>query len=134
MPFFLVCDNRSAFVSIFLTQWTLDNQVIIKFSSNYYPQGNGVDESTNKKLIIVIRCLLKENPRDWHTYLKYAFWTDRVRVKNALGTSTYLLIYGQELVFPLILKTPILKFMSGYTEDADKVQIILMNLLEMDEK
>ena len=58
MSFFLVCDNGSSFVSIFLTQWALENQVIIKFSSNYYPQGNGVAESSNKKLIIVINKLL----------------------------------------------------------------------------
>ena len=59
---------------------------------------------------------------------------DRVRVQNALGTSLYLLIYGQEPIFPLNLRIPILKFMSEYAEDAEKVQIRLMNLLEMDEK
>jgi hypothetical protein len=59
---------------------------------------------------------------------------DRVRVKNALETSLYFLVYGQEPMFPLNLKIIILKFMSGYVEDADKVQIILMNPLEMDEK
>lgn len=42
MPFFPECDKRFSFVSIFLTQWALDNQVIIKFSSNYFPQGNGL--------------------------------------------------------------------------------------------
>ena len=77
---------------------------------------------------------MKENPKDWHTQLKYALWTDHVRVKNALGTSPYFLVYGQELVFPLSLRIPILKFMSGYAEDADKVQIRLMNILEMDKK
>ena len=55
MPFTLVCNNRSDFMSTFLTQWAFENQVIIKFSSNYYPQGNGVAESTNKNLITVIR-------------------------------------------------------------------------------
>ena len=57
-----------------------------------------------------------------------------MRVKNALGTSPYFLFYRQEPVFPLNLRIPILKFMSGYVEDAKKVQIRLTNLLEMDEK
>ena len=57
-----------------------------------------------------------------------------MRVKNSLGTSLYFLVYGQEPVFPLNLKILVLKFMSGYVEDADKVQIRLMNLLEVDEK
>ena len=37
-------------------------------------------------------------------------------------------------MFPLNLRIPILKFMSGYTKDVDKVQIRLINLLEMGEK
>ena len=35
---------------------------------------------------------------------------------------------------PLNLKIPVLKFMSAYAEDVDKIQVQLMNLLEMDEK
>ena len=115
-------------------QWSLENQVIIKFSLNYYPPGDGLAESMNKNLIIVIRCLLKGNPRDWHTQHKYALWMDRFRVKNSLGTSSYLLVYGQELVFPLNLKILVLKLMNGYVEDADRVQIRLMNLSKRDEK
>ena len=76
---------------------------------------------------------MKENPTE-HTQLKYALWIDRVTVKNALGTSPYLPVYRQEPIFPLNLMIPIFKFMSGYAEDVDRVQIRLMNLLEMDEK
>ena len=57
-----------------------------------------------------------------------------MRVKNSLGTSPYLLVYEQEPVFPLNLRILVLKFMSRYVEDVDRVQIRLMNLLEMDEK
>lgn len=104
IPFFVVCDNGSYFASFFLTQWEFKNQFIIKFSSNYYPQGNGMSESTNKNLITIIKHLLTENRKDWHTQLKYALWTDRVRIKNTLEIPPYLLFYGQDLVFPLNLK------------------------------
>ena len=57
-----------------------------------------------------------------------------MRVKNALRISSYFLVYGQEPLFPLNLRIFVFKFMSGYAEDVDKVQIRLMNLLEMDEK
>ena len=59
---------------------------------------------------------------------------DWVRVKNTLWTSPYMLVYGQELVFPLNLKILVLIFMSGYAEYVDRVQIILMNLSEIDKK
>ena len=55
MPFLLVCNNRTSFASLILTQWFLENKVIIRFSSNYYPQGNGVAKSTNKNLITIIK-------------------------------------------------------------------------------
>ena len=83
---------------------------------------------------MVIRCLLKENPKYWHTQLKYSPWIDPVRVKNALGTSPYLFIYRKGLVLPANLVIPILKLMSGYVEDVNRVHIRLMNLLDMDEK
>ena len=66
--------------------------------------------------------------------LKYTLWKDRARVKNALGTSPYFLVYKKEPVFALNLKIPVLKFMSAYADDVDKIQIRLMNLLEMDKK
>ena len=94
MPIFLVCDNRTSFLSLTLTKWSLENQVIIKFLANYYLQGNEVVESTNKNLIMVIKQLSNENPMDLHMQLKYPLWKNRVRVKNALGTSPYFLIYG----------------------------------------
>ena len=66
--------------------------------------------------------------------LKYTLWIDRVRIKNSLGTFPYLLDYGKEHVFPMNLKIPIMKFTRGYVENEDRIQIQLMNLLELDEK
>lgn len=83
MQFFLVCDNGSYFASIFLTRWKLETQVIIKFSSNYYPKGNGVVDYINKSLVTVIKCAFTENPKDLYTQLKYALWIDTVRIKKS---------------------------------------------------
>ncbi|GLJ23909.1 hypothetical protein SUGI_0454290 [Cryptomeria japonica] len=94
MSFALVCDNGPAFTFAQLMQWSYEYKVILKFSSNYYPQGNGVAESTNKNILDVIKKLLEKNPRDWHNQLRYALWADRTRVKAALGTSPYYLVYG----------------------------------------
>ena len=59
---------------------------------------------------------------------------DKFRIKNPLGTSPYLLVHGQEPLFPLHLWILVLKFMKRYAEDTDRVQIILVNLFELDEK
>lgn len=66
-PMYLVCDNDPAFASLKLSNWAFDHGIIIKFSSNYYPQGNGLVESSNKNLLIVIHKLLERKPKDWNT-------------------------------------------------------------------
>lgn len=71
-PFALVCDNGSGFTSLSLTTWVKEHGITISYSTNYYLQGNGLAESTNNNLLIVLRKLLDKNPRDWHSKLKYA--------------------------------------------------------------
>lgn len=52
-------------------QWSYEFKVVLKFSSNYYPQGNGLVESTEKNLLDVIKKLFEKNSMDWHNQLKY---------------------------------------------------------------
>ena len=51
MPYVLVLDIVSYFSSMRLTKFTLDKGIIIRYSANYYLQGNGVTKSTNKNLV-----------------------------------------------------------------------------------
>lgn len=103
----------------------------MKFPSNYYPQGNGVAESTNKNILDVIKKILEKNPRDWHNQLRYALWVDRTRVKATLGTSPYYLVYGQNPVFPVHLQILVLQLMKEL-EIEDQVEVCLLNLLKLD--
>ena len=65
-------------------------------STSYYPQGNGLAESSNKKL-------LDDNKKNWDAKLKYALWADRVTIKRSTGNSPFKLVYGTEAVFPVQL-------------------------------
>lgn len=103
MSFALVCDNNPAFTSAQITQWSYEYKVVMKVSSNYYLQGNGVTKSTNKNILDVIKKLLESNPRDWHNQLRYALWVDHTKVKFTLGTSSYYLVYGQNPIFSVNL-------------------------------
>ncbi|XP_059070306.1 uncharacterized protein LOC131859992 [Cryptomeria japonica] len=120
----------SPFKSAELMQWSYEYKVIPIL---YYPQGNEVDESTNKNILDVIKNLLEKNLKDWHNQLRYALWVDRTRVKVALGTSLYYLVYGQTPVFQINLQIPILKLMKEL-EIEDQVEVRLLNLLKLDEK
>ena len=82
-------------------------------STSYYPQGNGLAESSNKSLIRIIKKLLEENKKNWDSKLKYALWADRVTVKKSTGNSPFRLVYGTEAVFPIQLTLPLAKPLQG---------------------
>jgi len=51
IPSVLIFDNVAYFSSTMLKKFSLDKGIIIRYSANYYPQGNGVADSTNKNLV-----------------------------------------------------------------------------------
>ena len=75
-------------------------------STNYYPQGNGLAESTNKNLIRILKKTMIENQRSWHLALPNSLWADRVTPKNSLGVSPYTLVYGKEAILPPNIMLP----------------------------
>lgn len=80
-------------------------------STSYYPQGNGLAESSNKSLIRIIKKLLEDNKRNWDSKLKHALWANRVTTKKSIGNSPFKMIYGTEFVFPIHLILPMEKFL-----------------------
>ena len=95
VPIFLVFDNDTYFSSIRLTAFAHERGIKLHYSVNYYPQGNGLAESTNKNLIRILKGTVIENQRIWHLALPNALWVDRVTPKNSLGVSPYTLVYGK---------------------------------------
>jgi hypothetical protein len=65
-------------------EFALKYNINLKYSANYYPQGNGVVESTKKNLLLIIKKTIAENQRDWHNALDIALWDDRVTLINSL--------------------------------------------------
>ena len=48
-------DNASYFSGNAMTKFSLKKGFKLKYSANYYPQGNGLVESTNKNLIRITK-------------------------------------------------------------------------------
>jgi hypothetical protein len=100
LPSILVFDNATYFSSTLLIEFALDKGIIIKYFANYYPQGNGVAESTNKNLVRILKKIVTDNHINWHNQLHNALWADRVTPKESIGNSPYFLVYGQEAILP----------------------------------
>ena len=65
-------------------------------SSNYYPQGNGIVESTNKTLIHILKKIIDQNQKNWHLKLMDALWVSIMNPKDNTEMSPYMLVYGKE--------------------------------------
>ena len=63
VPISLVFDNATYFSSIRLTAFANERGIKLHYSANYYPQGNGLEESTNKNLIRILKKTVIENQR-----------------------------------------------------------------------
>jgi hypothetical protein len=102
-PEVIIIDNVVAFKSTNMVKFCEDYGIKLRHSVAYYPQGNGLIESSNKSMVKIIKKILEENKRAWDSKLKYALWDDRVSTKREIGTSPFQLVYGMEVVFPVQL-------------------------------
>ncbi|XP_059076761.1 uncharacterized protein LOC131078293 [Cryptomeria japonica] len=125
VPDSIVSDNALPFVGLRVTDWAIKHNIYLNTSSNYYPQGNGLVESTNKNLIRIIKWTLQENQRDWHSKLKAALWVDIITPKQIIGNSPYRLVYGKEARLSIEIELPALDMATQMVlfEEEDPMQV-----------
>jgi hypothetical protein len=92
-----------------MSEFALEKGIKLNYSASYYPQGNGLAESTNKNLIKIIKRTVVENHKNWHNALLNALWADRVTPKAVVGNSPFFLVYGREATLPPHILLPSLQ-------------------------
>eukprot|EP00253_Pinus_taeda_P017139 PITA_17139 len=83
VPAKITTDNARAFSSLEFSSFCFKYGIILSHSSNYYPQGNGLAESSNKNLITIIKKIVGDNKKSWDSKIKYALWADRITKKKS---------------------------------------------------
>jgi ribonuclease HI len=130
-PSRIVTDNAAPFRSEPLVKFCEQFEISLIHSTPYYPQGNGLAESSNKSLIKLIKKLLEDNKRAWDSRLKFALWADRVTTKRSLGISPYQLVYGTEAVFPTQLALSVAKFLQDLEGEPDNMVRRIHQMVEV---
>ena len=69
-PRTLITDNAQDFKSNKMVKFCNDYNIVLSHYTTYYPQGNGLVESSNKSLVRVIKKLLQDNKKAWHNKMK----------------------------------------------------------------
>jgi hypothetical protein len=90
-------------------------------STPYYPEGNRLADSSNKRLTKIITILLENNKKGWDSKLKFFLWANRVITKRSLSVSHFPLVYGIEAIFPSQLALPMEKFFQDYQGELDDI-------------
>jgi hypothetical protein len=106
-PVKIITDNATTFKSKKMEKFCSDYNITLGHSTAYYPQGNGLAESSNKILTRIIKKLLQDNKKAWHKNLIYVLWADIITTKNSISTSPFQIVYGAEAVFPTSLGFPV---------------------------
>eukprot|EP00253_Pinus_taeda_P030951 PITA_30951 len=134
-PTALIFDNASYFSGNAMTDFALKRGFKLKYSANYYPQGNGLAESTNKNLIRIIKRIVDQNQKNWHKTLVNALWADRITKKASIGTSPFNLVYGKEVVLPTHLMIPSLALVQYINEvSTSSLQLRQMEIIKLEEQ
>lgn len=82
-------DNTGAFKSMKMVDFSHKYHIRLGHSTAYYPQGNGLVESSNKSLMRIIKKLLQEKKKAWHSKLIHALWADQISMKKSSSTSPF---------------------------------------------
>jgi hypothetical protein len=130
----LVFDNDFYFSSLDMSVFSLEKGIKLKYSASYYPQGNGLAESTNKNPIKIIKRKVFENHKNWHNTLFNALWVDRMTPKTSVGNSPFFLVYGREAILPPHVMFPSLKLSQKVQEeDCPPLESRINALLKLEE-
>jgi hypothetical protein len=117
----IVTDNAQAFKSMSMVSFCQKYNIILRHSTTYYLQGNGLVESSNKILITVIKKVLTENKKAWHIHLKYALWANRISTKRSIGISPFQMVYGTNVILPINLALPVMKLWEDSNEEPNDI-------------
>jgi transposase InsO family protein len=118
VPDRFIIDNGSIFIGLKFKKLCGEYRIIMGQSSNYYPQGNGLTESTNKTLIQILKKTVDKNQKNWHLKLTDALWERIMTPKDSTGMPLYTLVYGKGTKMSIRLELNALNFVVN-TEDAE---------------
>jgi len=127
----IITDNVATFKSKKMVNFCHKFHITLGHSTAYYPQGNGLAESSNKSLINIIKKILEENKKNWHKKLVNALWADRLTTKRSIGTSPYELIYGMEAKFPSSLGVSVIKLLQEVQAEPNDIQRIINQTIHL---
>eukprot|EP00253_Pinus_taeda_P016379 PITA_16379 len=127
----IITDNATTFKSKKMTEFCDKYNIKLGHSTTYYPQGNGLVESSNKSLINIIKKMLEANKKNWHKKLINALWADWVSSNKSLGISPFQIVYGVDTIFPSSLEVPVMKLLHEEGSEDNDIHCRINQLIHL---
>eukprot|EP00253_Pinus_taeda_P009174 PITA_09174 len=127
----LITDNATTFKSKRMIDFCNKYHITLGHSTAYYPQGNGMEESSKKSLVDIIKNLLEDNKKTWNKKLVNALWADKLTTKKSIGTSPYQLVYRMKAILPSSLGTPVMKLLQEFQVEPNSIQIRIKQTIHL---
>ena len=105
-PIELVSNQDGHFLNHLICELTTHYTVLHKKSSPYYPQANGLAESTNKILQTILKKIVNENRTNWDDKLHNALWAYRTMCKTSIQSTRFRMAFRLEAVMPIEFRIP----------------------------
>ena len=118
IPQTITTDQGTMFTSGEFEEFATSMGIKLLNSSPYYAQANGPSEASNKGIIKLIKRMINEQPRCWHTTLSKTLWAYQMACHGATKVSPYQLVYRHEAVLPWELKLGSRRVMLVYGHEA----------------
>lgn len=80
-----------------------------RFSTPYYPQGNGQAEASNKTIMKILKKTVNDAGKDWHIQLNPTLWAYHTSMRTLTGATPFSLVDGSEAILPIEVEIPSLR-------------------------
>ena len=94
----LVSNQGTHFINKIIHELSIYYVVLHKKGTPYYPQANGLAESTNKTLQMILKKIVNGNRTDWDHKLISALWAYRTSYKMVIKSTPLRMTFGLEAV------------------------------------
>jgi hypothetical protein len=96
LPSSIVSDRDPVFTSTLWKELFRLSGTKLNLSSAFHPQSDGQSEAANKVIVMYLRCLTGDRPKQWLRWLPWAEYCFNTAYHSALLTSPFKLVYGRD--------------------------------------
>jgi hypothetical protein len=96
VPQSMVSDRDPVFTSVFWQELMRLMGTKLHMMTAFHPQSDGQSESANRVIIMYLRCLTGDRPRQWLRWLSWAEYLFNTAYQSSLRDTPFRVVYGRD--------------------------------------